>query len=409
MNLNKKLLGGSIILLITINLYNALNFGFQWSMARMLSITDYRELAVIISLIYILAIFTESVQLLLAKYVVDHPKPGLIKNMLNRSLKKSYKISSLTFFIYLILGLIIAPLLKLDYSLFALNGILIFFLFAIPITRGILQGTKRFKEFGASLVIEGVIKFSLAVLFVFIGLKVFGAVGAIILAVAGSLLISYQFLKDINKAKEEKADTLKLKENIGPVFFINVIIMLFISTDILIASMLFSEEIAGFYSLASIVGKIIFLATTPISKAMFPLTGEQANNKKKASSIVISAALLLLAIILICLPIFYFFPNLLIDIFSGKHAPESANILFKTAITFSLISFANLILFYKVSVNKVKTIIPFFITTLLIILFVTVLATYFSLTGIQISLDSFVNSFMILSTLLAIGSFFGLK
>ena len=66
--INRALLGGSLILLITFNLYALINFFFQFSMARMLSIADYGTLAALYSIVYFMGVFAEPIQTVITKY-----------------------------------------------------------------------------------------------------------------------------------------------------------------------------------------------------------------------------------------------------------------------------------------------------------------------------------------------------
>ena len=68
LKINKALIGGSLILLITFNLYHAFNYFFHFAMARMLTIADYGVLVALYSIIYIFTIFSESVQTIITKY-----------------------------------------------------------------------------------------------------------------------------------------------------------------------------------------------------------------------------------------------------------------------------------------------------------------------------------------------------
>jgi O-antigen/teichoic acid export membrane protein len=350
--LNRALMGGSIVLLFTINIYNLLNFIFQWSMARMLSIVEYGELAALISIIYLLAVFTESMQTVIAKYASLEPEEGKIKNLIKRSLRKSLKMAFIGFLVYLIISIFIAPLLKIDYLLLALNGLLIFPIFLAPAARGVLQGKKLFSGFGFAMMSEGIVKVALGLLFVFLGLRVYGAVTAIILAVAFSFCFSLIPLRKFFSAKEKEAEISGVYGYAQPVLLANAVILVFSTVDVLIAKIVFDSISAGYYALSSVIAKIIFLGTGPISKALFPITAELKDDKKKASrNAFFNALTILLLILLIILPIFYFFPDLLVRAFSGKYVSESANILFYLALAFSFCSITNLVLMYNLSRN----------------------------------------------------------
>ena len=166
--LHKDLWKGSLILLITFNIFNALNFVFHLTMARLLTLSDYGILVTLFTIIYMLAVFSESIQIVITKYSSSEDKIGRLKNLLKKSLKKSFVLSVLFFVAYLVVAIFLSSLLKIEYFLLALNGLIIFAVFFSPITRGLLQGRKKFKALGGNMIIEAVTKLVLAVLFVFI-------------------------------------------------------------------------------------------------------------------------------------------------------------------------------------------------------------------------------------------------
>src|SRR3989344_786161 len=193
----KALIGGSLVLLVTFNLFNLLNFIFQFAMARMLSVSDYGTLATLFSIVYIVGIFSESIQTIMTKYSSNESNSGKIKNLVKRSLRKSFVFSSAIFVAYLLLMIFFSPLLKIGYSLLALNGLMIFTSFLLPISRGVLQGKKKFKDLGINAIIEAIIKLLLAVVLVFVGWKVYGAIIATVLGAFVSLALSFSMLKPI--------------------------------------------------------------------------------------------------------------------------------------------------------------------------------------------------------------------
>jgi len=139
-----------------------------------------------------------------------------------------------------------------------------------------------------------------------------------------------------------------------PAFVVTLAVIAFFSVDVIIAKIFFDAETAGAYSIASILAKVIFLGTHPISRAMFPLSAEQGKSKKKSDNIFYNALALVGIGIVVSLGVFAFFPELVLIIFSGRVIPESLQILLYLGIGTSLLSIANLFLFYNLSRGKVK-------------------------------------------------------
>jgi len=392
MKINKTLVGGSLILLIAFNIYNLLNFVFQFSMARFLSVENYGILATLFAMVYIFDVFKESIQTVITKYSSKEKNLGKLRDIFNRSTNKALLISSIVFISYLMVSLLLSPLLKIDYSLLALNGLLIFTSSLIPISRGIMLGRKMFRSLGLNMIIESTIKLILAIFLVLIGWAVYGAIAATFIGALFAFLFSLPALRNITKAKRARAKTLGIYSYSIPVFFITAVIIIFYSLDVIIAKIVFSSQVAGYYALASILGKTIFWGTQPISRAMFPLSAENKSKKNLFSS----AFAMLLSLIIVALLLFNFFPDMILSVFSGKEQlSQASSILFLVGLAFSIQSIANLILLYKLSLGKVKRYLYF----ILFILIEVILLLVFSS-----SLSIFSLAYIAASLILLIGS-----
>ncbi len=352
MKLNKTLVSGSLILLITFNLFNALNFIFQFSMARLLSVVEYGVLATLFSFIYIMSIFTESIQMVIVKYAAAEKNDGKVKNLLRKSLQKAFFASMFLFICYALIALFLTKALEIPYSLLLLNGVFIFSSLLLPVNRGLMLGKKMFGMLGVSLLVEAVLKLGLGITFVFLGWKVFGALLGTLIGTFASFFFSFIPLQSIFKSREKKAQTSGIYTYTTPVFIITATILAFYSLDILVAKAVFDAQTAGHYAIASVLAKTLFLATQPISKAMFPLS---VTGKKKSGSRLLYEALAFLSacILAVCL-VAYFFPGFLITLFSGKTIAESAHILFPLTLGVGILSLANLVLWYKISKGMVS-------------------------------------------------------
>ena len=368
MKFEKELVKGSLVLLIGINLFNFIGFVFQLGMTRLLSIADYGILATLFGIIYFLSIFAESVQTVMAKYSSEEKDLGKLKNIFNRSLRKSFNISLIIFLVYLAIALPLSSLLNVEYLLVALTGMMIFISFLSSVTRGFMQGQKRFYALSFNFLLDGSLKLILAVALVLIGWRVYGAMGATVLAGFIAFFLAFIPLRKITHSKEKPANIPGIYNYTKPVFFMLLAVLLFFSIDIIIARIVFDETTAGFYAIASTLSKTIFMATQPISKAMFPLSAEK-NGKRK--DLFKNAMILILICLAIALAALYFFPEVIIRIFAGRYIPESSSILLYLGIAFSLLSVANLVILHKLSAGKTKNYLAYLLFPIIqIILFV---------------------------------------
>src|SRR3989344_130326 len=382
MKFNKGLLKGDLILLVAFGIFNFLHFLFQLFMARMLSISDYGILATLFSIIYILSVLTESIQIIIAKYSAGAVDNGKLKDLLKRSFGKALYPSLFLFVIYILLAIPLSYVLKIDFLLLLFSSMIIFLAIFIPINRGIMQGRERFRSLSLNMIVEASIKLVIGILFVYLGFRVYGAITGVLFGGFFALLLSFVQLTDIIKFKRTKMETPDIYGYAKPAFIITAITVIFYSLDIIIAKIFFPSEIAGYYALSSILGKIIFWGTLPIGKAMFPMSASKSLEKDKSKNLFLNAFGTVIFCILAALVMFYVFSGPIIKIFSGRVISESASILFYVGIAFSFISITNLILLYKLSLGKVNRYLNLFIFIIIEIL----LLSYFSKNLLQYSI-----------------------
>lgn len=354
LKVKNNLIKGSLILLILFGLYNLFNFLFQSLMAYKLSLADFGILGSLFYIVYFMGIFTESIQTVITKYTSTEKDDGKINNILRRSIRKALIISTILFIIYLIVSIGLSQLTQIPYPLFALTGLVIFFYILLPVTRGVMQGRKRFVALGSNLVIESTVKLIISVLFVFLGMKVYGAMLGTVLGLALSFLLSLIPLEKILKSKEKIAKTIGIYNYSGPIFILVFSIMAFYTIDIIIAQIVFPKDLAGYYTIASILSKVIFWGTQPVSKAMFPITAEKAknNNLENHKNYLLSLGIVVF-LSLCALVVFYFFSSEITTLFSGKTLPDPM-LLFYLSVGTSILAIANLNILFKASTGNVR-------------------------------------------------------
>lgn len=404
----KKFLGselgkGTIILFFMMNLANFLNFVFHFIMGRMLGPSDYGVLAVLMSLMYIYSIPVESIQNLISRYTTKlkvKKEFGKIKYLLVKSLKRGLIFSSIIFILLVPISYFLSIFLEINFWLIIVANIFIFSAFSSPITRGVLQGRKKFGFFGGSLVIESALKISIGVLLVLLGMKVFGAVMGALIGVFTGVVISIYFNKNLLKNKTKKTEFKEIYSQSIPYFVATIVILLMFSLDIILAKRFFSAEIAGKYAVLSMLGKMVFFATMSIGKAMFPLTSEKSDSGKDSKELFRkSIAMIILAGVSAVL-VFTFFPQLIVSILYGSQYIDIAQYLVFSGIAFSFIALSNLVFIYGLSTNKLRY-------SPLIFIFLVIEIVLLSL--FHDNVFEYILAFMFSNIVMFIGSLFFIK
>ncbi|MDD5192841.1 MAG: oligosaccharide flippase family protein [Candidatus Nanoarchaeia archaeon] len=365
---------GSLALFIMINIFNFLNYFFHFSMARLLGPADYGILTVLMSFVYIFYIPSEAIQTIVTKYVSRlniKNESGKIKDLTYRSLKKGFRYSIFLFLLFLPFAFFLSIFLNIDFLLLIITSTILFYVFSISIMRGVLQGKKKFTWLGINMIIESLFKVLLAIAFVLVGWKVYGAIGGLLMASLIALFSIFFAINEILISKKEKTDFNEAYSYGIPVLIATISIVLFYSLDIILVKGFFTDELAGKYAVASMLGKIIFFGTSAIGKTMFPLTSEIHEKGKDPLKILIRALEIVSILSVIALIIYLFFPKLIIGVLFGPEYVSISNILFIIGLAFTFLSISYVIILYNLSINKTKklsVILPSFVILLIVLL-----------------------------------------
>ena len=207
---------------------------------------------------------------------------------------------------------------------------------------------------GMNMVFESAFKIVISILLVFLSFKVYGAIIGVLFGILFAFAISFLSMKEILRSKRKK-ENLEFKFGARGIIAICAIVLMY-SLDIILARRFFSAEVAGQYAFISLIGKAIVFANLAIGKAMFPISSERFN-KGKTTKGLLKKSILLVSIISVVALIFYFFmPEFIVRVLSlwdTKYLP-AAKVLFLVGLSFAFISISNVIVLYKLSINKTK-------------------------------------------------------
>ncbi len=394
-----ELFKGSFILLMMMGIFNFLNWIFHFSMARLLGPSGYGSMAALISLTYIYGIPKETIVFFISKYVPIYNirrEKKKIKTLAIKSLKLGFKVSLILFLIMMPISFFLSDFLKINLGLIIMTNLAIFLAISLPILRGVLQGRKKFKYLGATYITESLTKIIVGVSLVVLGLKVYGAMIGFLMGFIYALIIAFYYNKDILDLKNKKQIKIDVsKKRFIKFLYSMVIVVLVLSLDVLLAKGFFTDELAGKYSVLSMLGKIVFFGTVAIGRVMFPLTTEGFEKKEKTTYLLKKAGLIMGVLCLAAVIVFYFLPELVIRILFGADYISVANSLVWVGIAFSMLSFSNLIILYGLSTNKLNN---YYLLTIFFIVQISLLSIFNS------SILEFSKALMLSNTIMFLGS-----
>jgi len=352
---NSRFLRDNIILFVGAISSGVFGFIFHFYMGRILGPADYSVLGVILSIIYIMSIGLNTLQIGIAKFVSNFNAKreySKISYLINKSVKKLIIYGIISTIIFILITPPLSRFLHIKLTPLLIISPCIIFLMILPINRGSLQGLQRFKGLSLNLIIEGTIKLFGGILLVLLGFGVYGAIISIVLSYIIPFFVGFYPLRDIIKKKKKEFDTKEVYKFSFPVLIALISLTLMYSIDLILVKHFFNAVEAGYYTAAGLLGKILFFATLSISQVMFPKVSELHNKREKHRHLLIKSLLISLVIIIPAIIIFYLFPRPIVNILFGQKFLEIIPYVGPFSIIMGLFSLIYIITFYKLSTNK---------------------------------------------------------
>lgn len=356
-----ELVTGSFYVFLGTTFSSFLAFLLNIYFARKLSYVDYGVLAALLSFFGLIMVPASSMSAIVTRFATQfsslnqHSKTGALYRRV---------------LIYLILGSSIGISLSFLFStpiskfLKISDPFLILFLiitvcanYFLALNISFLNSFLRFKFISFSHVVSGIAKIAVGVLLVFLGFRVYGALGAVLSLMVVQFIVTLYPLRNIIFSKTEGI-SLPLKEVLKfsiPTSVAVLALFSFVSSDVILVKHFFSAKEAGLYGALSLIGKVIFYFTLPVPVVMFPLLVKR-HSMNQSYNRLFYLALLVVAIPGICITLFYFmFPALTINIFlGGRDYLSIAPYLGMFGIFLTIYSLNNTFVNYFLSIGKTK-------------------------------------------------------
>lgn len=369
---------GSLVMFIGTTIVNVGNYFFHLLMGRSLGPSGYGILESMISSLYLMSIISATLSLVIVRYVSQAQGRGDVEAvaLFYHWLKK--RLIILGVIVSLVLTVFLhswSSFLKIyDLRIFYLTVLGFILSFWAMSLRSFLQGTLNFFGFNVSTVFETAVKILLSVFFVYLGWSVFGVFVGIFLSGLVGMTMAYFFLhlkkttiKDFTFSGQKEL----LRYGI-PVLISTIGYTSLFSTDIILVKHYFSSFDAGIYAALSILGKIIFFASGSIAAVMFPLISQKHAKGEHFQKIFWMSFLLVGISSAILSSIYYFFPDIMLQMLYGSSYLAGKNLLFSFAVFISLYSLGNVLMYFFLSIGKTKAVIFPLICAGLQILFIMI-------------------------------------
>lgn len=310
-----------------------LGYLFQIIMGRMLSVSEYGIFSALMAMIVVIGAPMTTLSMIISRRVStyrseqDNGKLGYLFYWINR------KLLLIAVVLIVLVVFNIKPLqnfLLIEKSAH-LYLLLIILLIAFPqaVNNAYLQGLQYFKWLSVSGVLATLLKIIITVILIYFGLGVAGALGGVIFSTFIILILTYVVLRpSLSKNNASISNTTHLLfKSAMPVLLANVAFVVMTQIDIVLVKYYFSEQEAGIYAAASILGKAVMYLPGGIAMALFPMVAENHASGKSSAHFMFQAVGVTALLSLTGALFYYFFADSIIVLLYGTDYKEAANVL----------------------------------------------------------------------------------
>lgn len=323
--ISHPLISGSFLLISGGVLANLFSFLFNFFMSRNLRVEDYGTFVSLVSIITLLSIpagaLAPTIVTLAGSYFAEK-NFGMVHALYVKIIKILLVVSVFLFVLFTVFAGPVATFFNIrEEVLLPLTAVAIMFSYIYTINLSFVQARLSFKLLPSLNIASSFSKLVFGVFLVLVGFGLGGAIISYLLSYLIPIAIGMFFLKAVLFHKSDSKPHISYKELIN--FGIPSAIIIFclnalITSDILLIKHLFSEKDAGFYAGLSLVGRVIFYVTAPVTTVMFPIIISRFKNGQPYKNILYAAVGITSGISLFITGFYFMFPQFTILFFLKK-------------------------------------------------------------------------------------------
>jgi len=248
--------------------------------ARALGPESYADLAAVIGLVYLTSPFFISLQTVASRLTTTSIAEGRGRRVRGLLAYYATRVTSMVLLIGGVLALgsgLVARALQIPSALpIALLAVVFACSAVTHLQRGVLQGARRFGQFGASSAIEGWMKLvTLVVLLSFVTASPSVVIIALIVGGFVAAVANWSMLRSMPPSEygvlPETHPLLLSARTLGTL----LLLALLLSVDVIAANRYLADTTAGIYAALSLTAKTVFFATAALTTFAFPVFSER--------------------------------------------------------------------------------------------------------------------------------------
>ncbi len=324
---------------------------------HVMSIQDYGQVAVLISLVLLLATPTQIIATVAAKYASSLSSKedyAQLNDFLRRLTFILLAVGVGITVIFVAISNYVAFFLRLNSPQAVIILALMFIvLFITPLNQGTLQGLQRFGWFSTITLLLSLLRLVLAIGFVLMGLGVNGAILGIVVSTLLACLISFMPLWEVLKGPRTPTGSLRSLWTYSILaMVVTVGIVALSSLDTVLAKHFLSASDAGLYAALATIGRTVLLITTGITTVMFPRVVELHERGEPHTRVVIQSMLGVLLLSVAVESLFYVAPSLMTKFLFGQAFIAIAGQLVPYGMAMLLLAVAQVLIIYFLAIGN---------------------------------------------------------
>ncbi len=273
--------GASALLFASLMVANVIGYGYQMLMARMMTPGEYGALVTLTSISYVLAVLMRTFQAWVIEAVASarNRRVNNLSTVFMVATRTLVPLGVAAFAVHWLASGLGADFFHLNSSTpFLILGLYTFSSFLVLIPRGILLGVKRARFASFTLVVEPLVRVSTAVVLVTWGFGINGATMGFVLGNLVTFVIALIPLWPLlagghgSDEREQDQNQTRLRMLDGytlSILAVNACLMLLGSVDQIAVKHYFSDQVAGNYAVAFLLGRVIAMTTIALSWVLF--------------------------------------------------------------------------------------------------------------------------------------------
>ena len=324
--LNDQSVSGTIVVTTGLFVSSIFCYFLQFALGRFLSVQEYGDFNALLSLFYIVGVPSTVLGISIIKVVSElkaEKEYEKVSGLFWHLSLFSLIFGAILAFVFVVLQKQIGSYLKIvDGGVLTVYAAVILLSFLSLVPQSFLQGLLKFNSYAFYVVIFGLLRLVIPVLFVLVGYGVAGAYGGISIVIILTYFIALLLLKSDLVNKIHKMSFKKHYKRIltfsASVLLVNLGLMMLNNIDVLLVKRFFHPEVAGYYAGVVTVGKILFFGAGTVSVVMFPQISEAHVKKQEVYEKLKKFLSIQFIIVVLGLLVFSIFPSLIVRIMFGE-------------------------------------------------------------------------------------------